>query len=102
MNDIRKKAYFSLYKVRKISPLLNEDCKKLLLNALVILHINYCCSSWCTMSAAKTKKFENLIRKIDKIHPMNKTFLKIKTYKLLMAFILTTLLLSIFVKNSTW
>ena len=87
VNEIRKKAYFSLHKVRKISPLLNEDCKKLLLNALVFPHLNYCCSSWSTMSAANTKKFESLIKSIDKIHPMNKTFQKMKTYnKLLMAF----------------
>ena len=39
------------------------------------------------MSAANTKKFESLIRNINKIHPMNKTFQKIKTYnKLHMAF----------------
>ena len=76
-----------MHKVRKISPLLNDDCKKLLLNALVLPHINYCCSSWNTMSAANTKKFESLIRSIYKIHPMNKTFQKMKTYnKLLMAF----------------
>ena len=86
-NEIRKKAYFSLHKVRKISPLLNEDCKKLLLNALVLPHINYCCSSWSTMSAATTKKFEILVRSIDRIQPINKTLYKIKTYnKLLMTF----------------
>ena len=48
MNEIRKKACFSLQKVRKISPLLNEDYKKLLLNTLVLPHINYCYSSWNT------------------------------------------------------
>ena len=70
MNEIRKKAYFSLHKVRKISPLLNEDCKKLFLNALP--RVNYCCSSWSAMSAANTKKFKSLFRSIDKINPMNK------------------------------
>ena len=29
VNEIRKKAYFSLHKVRKLSPLLNEECKKI-------------------------------------------------------------------------
>ena len=87
VNEIRKKACFSLQKVRKISPLLNEDYKMLLLNTLVLPHINYCCSSWNTTSAANTKKFESFIRSIDKIHPMNKTFQKMKTYEnLLMAF----------------
>ena len=42
--------------IRKISPLLNEDCKKLLLNALVLPHIN--CSSWntCQLQAQRNLK----------------------------------------------
>ena len=47
VNEIRKKAYFSLHKVRKISSLLNDDCKNLPLNALVLPRINYCCSVSC-------------------------------------------------------
>ena len=52
----------------------------MLLNALVMLHTNYCCSSWSSMSASNHKKFGNLMRNIDKIQPMNRTFKQITTF----------------------
>ena len=80
VKSVRKKAYLSMHKIKKISNLINRDTKKLLLNALVMSYINYCCSSWSSMSASNHKKFENLMRNIDKIQPMNRTFKQITTF----------------------
>ena len=43
-------------------------------------HINYCCSSWSSMSASNNKKFESLMKNIDKIHPMNWTFKQVSNF----------------------
>ena len=80
VNEIMKLILVCI-KLEKFHLSLMMTAKKLLLNALVLHRKNYCYSSWNTMSAANTKKFESLIRSIDKIHPMNKTFQKMKTYK---------------------
>ena len=80
VKSVRKKAYHSIHKIQRISNLLDVHTKKLLLNALVMPHINYCCSSWSSMSASNNKKFESLMKNIDKIHPMNRTFKQISDF----------------------
>ena len=71
---------------KKFKNLINRDTKKLLLDALVMPHINYCCSSWSSMSASNHKKFENLMRNLDKIKPTNRTFKQITFNKSIMTF----------------
>ena len=80
VKSVRKKAYHSIHKIQRISNLLDVHTKKLLLNALVMPHINYCCSSWSSMSASNNKKIESLMKNIDKIHPMNRTFKQVSNF----------------------
>ena len=86
-NNARKKAYLSLSKIKKISNCLNENTKKMLLNALVMPHITYCSNSWSTMSKANHKKFDSLMDNISKVTPLDKTFDQVIEYnKTLMMF----------------
>ena len=78
--SVRQKAYLSIHKIKRISNLIDVHTKKLLLNALVMPHINYCCSSWSSMSASNSKKFESLMKNIDKIHPLNRTFKQVSNF----------------------
>ena len=71
---VRSKAYLALNRVKQVSSLLTEDAKKLLTNALVMPHISYCSNSWSTMSVANRNKFESLMRNVNKVAPLNKTF----------------------------
>ena len=71
---VRSKAYFALNRVKRVSSLLTNETKRLITNALVMPHISYCSNSWSTMSAANHNKFESLMRSINKIAPLNKTF----------------------------
>ena len=71
---VRSKAYLALNRIKRISSLLTDDTKKLLTNALVMPHINYCSNSWSAMSAANRNKFESLMRNVNRVVPLNKTF----------------------------
>ena len=71
---VRSKAYLALNRIKRISSLLTDDTKKLLTNALVMPHINYCSNSWSTMSAVNQNKFESLMRNVNRVAPLNKTF----------------------------
>ena len=74
---VRSKAYLVLNRIKRISSLLTDDTKKLLTNALVMPHISYYSNSWSAMSAANGNKFESLMRHVDRVSPLNKTFQQI-------------------------
>ena len=80
-NQARKKAYFNLNKIKKIALFFDDSTKHLLLNALVFPHISYCSSSWSCAAKKSTKKFESLLRSIDRVFPMGKTFSNMAEYK---------------------
>ena len=71
---VRSKAYLALNRIKRISSLLTDETKKLLTNALVMPHINYCSNSWSTMSAANRNKFESLMHNVNRVAPLNRTF----------------------------
>ena len=83
VKSVRKKAYFSLNRIVQINNFLDSDTKKLLINALVMPHLNYCCSSWNNMSSSNLRKVESLMRSINKVHKMNKSFDQIRKYNTL-------------------
>ena len=84
---VRKKAYFKLSKIKKVAPFLTKDTKKLLVNALVMPHLTYCCNSWSSMSKSNLKQFDSMVKSIAKVSPINKTFEKIVNYnKAIMVF----------------
>ena len=77
-NKARKNAYFNLNKINKIKNLIDDRIKHLLINALVFPHINYCLSSWGNAAKGSTKKFDSLLRSVDKILPIGKKFSSMK------------------------
>ena len=79
-NRVRSKAYLGLNKIRRISHLVDNSTKNLLVNALVFPHLNYCLNSWSKLSAAALRKFDSLSRQINQIHPMNKDFHQLCDY----------------------
>ena len=80
-NKARKNAYFNLNKINKIKNLIDDRIKHLLINALVFPHINYCLSSWGNAAKGSTKKFDSLLRSVDKILPIGKNFSKMADYQ---------------------
>lgn len=56
-NKSRKNAYFNLIKIKRITALIDNRTKHLLLNALVFPHINYCLSSWSGAAKSVTNKW---------------------------------------------
>ena len=80
-NKARKNAYFNLNKINKIKNLIDDRIKHLLINALVFPHINYCLSSWGNAAKGSTKKFDSLLRSVDKILPISKNFSKMTDYQ---------------------
>ena len=84
---VRKKAYFSLNKIKRVSPFLTEDTKRLLVNALVMPHLTYCCNSWSSMSKTNLNRFDSLIENVSRVSPLNKTFGQLVNYsKAIMTF----------------
>ena len=79
-NRVRSKAYLGLNKIRRISHLVDNSTKNLLVNALVFPHLNYCLNSWSKLSAAALRKFDSLSRQINQIHPINKGFRQLCDY----------------------
>ena len=73
-NNARKKAYMSLNRIKRIASCLDENTKKMLVNALVMPHITYCSSSWSSTTKANLNKFDSLIDNISRLVPINKTF----------------------------
>ncbi|MEO0686532.1 MAG: reverse transcriptase family protein, partial [Cyanobacteria bacterium J06649_11] len=80
-NKARKNAYFNLNKINKIKNLIDDRIKHLLINALVFPHINYCLSSWGNAAKGSTKKFDTLLRSVDKILPIGKKFSNMTNYQ---------------------
>ena len=77
---VRQKSYLSLNKIKRVSPFLNNETKKLLINALVMPHITYCSNSWSTMSKTHHNNFESLMRNINKVVPsFDKTFQQVSS-----------------------
>ena len=76
-NKTRKNTYFNLIKIKKITSLIDNTTKHLLLKALVFLHINYCLSG-----AAKsvTNKFDSLLHNIDKVSYIDKSFMDMANF----------------------
>ena len=84
---VRQKAYLGLNKIRRVSSTINDDTKRLLLNALVYPHLGYCVNTWSNTLAHVRKRFESLSKQIDRVTPMNKPFEKVAKYSIaLMAF----------------
>ena len=86
-NRVRSKAYLSLNKIRRISHVIDDTTRKLLINALVFPHLNYCLNSWSKLPASALKKFDSLSNHINQLHPMGKNFKQLCDYSSgLMAF----------------
>jgi len=79
-NNSRKKAYNGLHKIKKIGHYLDNDMIFLLLNALVLPHINYCISTWSSTSPTNSKKFDTLFRQIEKFYPLNRNINQLIKY----------------------
>ena len=86
-NRVRSKAYLSLNKIRRISHVIDDNTRKLLINALVFPHLNYCLNSWCKLPASALRKFASFSNQINKLRPMGKNFEQLCNYSsALMAF----------------
>ena len=84
---VRQKAYLGLNKIRRVSSNIDNDTKRLLLNALVFPHLGYCVNTWSNTLSHVRKRFDSLSRQIDRITPMNKPFNSMVNYSTaLMAF----------------
>ena len=84
---VRQKTYLGLNKIKRVSSTIDNDTKRLLLNALVYPHLGYCVNTWSNTLAHVKKRFDSLSRQIDRITPMNKPFEKVVEYSTaLMAF----------------
>ena len=84
---VRQKAYLGLNKIRRVSSIIDNDTKRLLINALVFPHLGYCVSTWSNTLSHVKKRFDSLSRQIDRITPMNKSFSSMVNYSTaLMAF----------------
>ena len=80
-NQARSKAYFNLIKIKKILSFIDDSTKQLLLNALVFPHISYILCSWSTANRKCTKMFDSLIRSVDRVFTMGKTFSSMANYQ---------------------
>ena len=79
-NLVRQKAYLGLNKIKRVSSTLNDNTKRLLINALVYPHLGYCVNTWSNTLSHVRKRFESLSRQIDRVTPMNKPFGKVANY----------------------
>ena len=59
---------------------MNDDTKRLLINALVYPHLGYCVGTWSNTLSHVRKRFESLSRQIDRVTPMNRSFEKVANY----------------------
>ena len=79
-NHIRQKVYSGLNKIKRVSSTLDDATKRLLINALVYSHLNYCMNTWSNTLAHVSNRFVSLTRQIDRVVPMNKPFDKLKKF----------------------
>ena len=79
-NQARKNAFLSLHKIRKILTFVDKDTTRLLLNALVFPHVNYCLNTWSSTSLTNIKRFDALFRQVDKLFPLKKSFSQLANY----------------------
>ena len=79
-NAVRQKAYLGLNKIKRVSSTLNNETRRLLVNALVLPHLNYCVNTWSNTSSYVRKRFESLSRQINKVSQTNKSFEKLTNY----------------------
>ena len=79
-NQARKKAFHSLHKIKKILTFIDKDTTRLLLNALVFPHINYCLNTWSSTSSTNIKKFDALFKQADKLFPVKRSFSQLVNY----------------------
>ena len=77
---VRQKAYLGMNKIKRVSSIIDDDTKRLLINTLVYPHLNYCINSWSNTLKHVSNRFESLTRNIDRITPINKSFEKLKNY----------------------
>ena len=78
--SVRQKAYLGLNKIKRVSSTLNNDTRRLLVNALVLPHLNYCVNTWSNTSSYVRKRFEALSRQINQVSQTNKSFEKLTNY----------------------
>lgn len=79
-SHVRQKAYLGLHKIKRVSSTINDNTKRLLINALVYPHLGYCVNTWSNTLAHVRNRFESLTRQVDRITPMNKPFNSITSY----------------------
>ena len=77
---VRQKAYLGLNKIKRVSSTLNNDTRRLLVNALVLPHLSYCVNTWSNTSSYVRKRFESLSRQINQVSQTNKSFEKLTNY----------------------
>ena len=77
---VRQKAYLGLNKIKRVSSTLNDSTRRLLVNALVLPHLNYCVNTWSNTLSHVRKRFDSLSRQIDRVSPTNKSFEKLADY----------------------
>jgi len=77
---VRQKAYLGLNKIKRASSTLNDNTKRLLINALVYPHLGYCVNTWSNTLSHVRRQFESMSRQIDRVTPMNKPFNKVANY----------------------
>jgi len=79
-SNVRQKAYLGLNKIKRVSSTLNNDTKRLLINALVYPHLNYCVNTWSNTLKHVLNRFDSLTRQIDRDVPMNRPFNSLRAY----------------------
>ena len=80
-NAARQKAYLGLNKIKRVSSTLNHDTRRLLVNALVLPHLNYCVNIWSNISSYVLKRFDSFSRQINQVSQTNKScFEKLTNY----------------------
>ena len=77
---VRQKAYLGLNKIKRVSSTLNDSTRRLLVNALVLPHLNYCVNTWSNTLSHVRKRFDSLSRQIERVSPTNKSFEKLADY----------------------
>jgi len=72
--NVRNKAYGSLARIRRVKKYIDEATISLLVNALVLPHINYCVSSWGNLNLSDIRRIDFLFNSINKVSATNRNF----------------------------
>ena len=72
--------YVQLNLINLVSSTLSNDTRRLLVNALVLPHLNYCVNTWSNTSSYVRKRFESLSSQINQVSQTNKSFEKLTNY----------------------